>query len=60
VDDVPMSDWSSADEAFLTGTARVVKQIRCVNGRKLAAVPGPITRKAAEIFAMRSAESPDP
>jgi branched-chain amino acid aminotransferase len=59
-DDLPMTDLSNADEAFLTGTTRDVQPIRCVNGRKLAAVPGPITRKAAEVFAMRSAESPDP
>jgi branched-chain amino acid aminotransferase len=59
-DDLPMTDLSNVDEAFLTGTTRDVQPIRCVNGRKLAAVPGPITRKAAEVFAMRSAESPDP
>jgi branched-chain amino acid aminotransferase len=59
-DDLPMTDLSNADEAFLTGTTRDVQPIRCINGRKLAAVPGPITRKAAEVFAMRSAESPDP
>lgn len=59
-DDVPMDDLSNADEAFLTGTTRDVQPIRHVNGRKLAAVPGPITRKAAEVFAMRAAESPDP
>jgi len=59
-DDVPLDDLSNADEAFLTGTTRDVQPIRHVNGRKLAAVPGPITRKAAEVFAMRAAESPDP
>jgi hypothetical protein len=26
----------------------------------LADAPGPVTRKAAEVFAMRAAESPDP
>jgi branched-chain amino acid aminotransferase len=59
-DDVPLDDLSNADEAFLTGTTRDVQPIRHVNGRKLTAVPGPITRKAAEVFAMRAAESPDP
>jgi branched-chain amino acid aminotransferase len=59
-DDLTLDDLSNADEAFLTGTTRDVQPIRHVNGRKLAAVPGPITRKAAEVFAMRSAESPDP
>jgi branched-chain amino acid aminotransferase len=59
-DDLPLDDLSNAEEAFLTGTTRDVQPIRHVNGRKLAAVPGPITRKAAEVFAMRAAESPDP
>ena len=59
-DDVRLSDLSNADEAFLTGTTRDVQSIRNVNGSKLPAVPGPITRKAAEVFAMRAAESPDP
>ena len=59
-DDLPLDDLSNVDEAFLTGTTRDVQPIGHVNGRKLAAVPGPITRKAAEVFAMRSAESPDP
>ena len=59
-DDLPLDELSNADEAFLTGTTRDVQPIAHVNGRKLAAVPGPITRKAAEVFAMRSAESPDP
>ena len=51
---------AEADEAFLTGTTRDVQPIRCVDGMPLAAAPGPVTRKAAEVFAMRSAESPDP
>jgi branched-chain amino acid aminotransferase len=59
-DDLSLDDLSNADEAFLTGTTRDVQPIAHVNGRKLAAVPGPITRKAAEVFAMRAAESPDP
>lgn len=59
-DDLSPDALSNADEAFLTGTTRDVQPIRLVNGRKLAAVPGPITRKAAEVFAMRAAESPDP
>lgn len=58
--DLPVSALADADEAFLTGTTRDVQPIRLVNGSKLAAVPGPVTRKAAEVFAMRAAESPDP
>jgi branched-chain amino acid aminotransferase len=59
-EDVPLSALADADEAFLTGTTRDVQPIRSVDGRALAAAPGPVTRKAAEVFAMRSAESPDP
>jgi branched-chain amino acid aminotransferase len=59
-EDLPVGALTNADEAFLTGTTRDVQPIRNVNGSKLAAVPGPITRKAAEVFAMRAAEVPDP
>jgi branched-chain amino acid aminotransferase len=58
--DVPATALGAAEEAFLTGTSRDVQPIRAVNGSVLAAVPGPVSRKAAEVFAMRSAESPDP
>jgi len=59
-EDLSVDALSHADEAFLTGTTRDVQPIRQVNGVKLAAVPGPVTRKAAEVFAMRAGESPDP
>jgi branched-chain amino acid aminotransferase len=59
-EEVPLTALAEAEEAFLTGTTRDVQPIRRVNGSVLAAVPGPVTRKAAEVFAMRSAESPDP
>jgi branched-chain amino acid aminotransferase len=58
--DLPMSALAEADEAFLTGTTRDVQPIRWVDGRALAAAPGPVTKKAAEVFAMRAAESSDP
>ncbi len=59
-EDVPVEALEEAEEAFLTGTTRDVQPIRRVNGSELAAVPGPVSKKAAEVFAMRSAESPDP
>jgi branched-chain amino acid aminotransferase len=59
-EDLPVSNLADVDEAFLTGTTRDVQPIRKVNGSKLAAVAGPVTRKAAEVFATRAAESPDP
>ena len=58
--DVPLSALAGADEAFLSGTTRDVQPIRCVDGQALSAVPGPVTRKAAEVFAMRAAETLDP
>jgi branched-chain amino acid aminotransferase len=58
--DVPLSALAGADEAFLTGTTRDVQPIRCVDGQALSAVPGSVTRKAMEVFAMRAAETPDP
>jgi branched-chain amino acid aminotransferase len=59
-EDVPLEALATAEEAFLTGTTRDVQPIRRVNGSLLAAAPGPVTKKAAEVFAMRAAESPDP
>ncbi len=59
-EDLPLGALASAEEAFLSGTTRDVQPIRSVDGTALPAAPGPVTRKAAEIFAMRSAESPDP
>jgi branched-chain amino acid aminotransferase len=58
--DLPLSALGGADEAFLTGTTRDVQAIRSVDGQVLPAAPGPVTKKAAEVFAMRAAESPDP
>jgi branched-chain amino acid aminotransferase len=59
-EELPAGALATAEEAFLTGTTRDVQPIRSVSGTVLPAAPGPITRKAAEVFAMRSAESPDP
>jgi branched-chain amino acid aminotransferase len=58
--DLPFDALAEADEAFLSGTTRDVQPIRNVNGNPLPAAPGPVTKKAAEIFALRAAESLDP
>lgn len=58
--DLPLDALARADEAFLSGTTRDVQPIRRVDGVELPSAPGPVTRKAAEIFTLRSAESPDP
>ncbi len=59
-EDLALAALGAADEAFLTSTTRDLQPIRAVNGRPLAAAPGPVTRRAAEIFAARSAAQPDP
>jgi branched-chain amino acid aminotransferase len=59
-EDLPLSALADADEAFLTGTTRDVQPIQSVNGFALPMAPGPVTRKAADIFAMQAAESSDP
>jgi branched-chain amino acid aminotransferase len=59
-EDVPLGALAAAEEAFLTGTTRDVQPIRCVDGMTLPGVPGPVTRKAADVFAARSAEVVDP
>lgn len=57
-EDLPAGALADADEAFLTGTTRDVQPIGRVNGSPL--VPGPLTRKAAETFTARAAETADP
>ncbi|HEY8482467.1 MAG TPA: aminodeoxychorismate lyase [Spirillospora sp.] len=59
-EDVPLDDLYRADEAFLTSTTRDVQPIRAVDGTVLPAAPGPVTAKAMEAFAARSAELMDP
>jgi branched-chain amino acid aminotransferase len=59
-EDVPLSALADAEEAFLSGTTRDVQPIRSVDAVALPAAPGPVTKKAGEVFAMRAAESPDP
>lgn len=58
--DVPLADFAAADEAFLTSTTRDVQPIRAVDGTVVAAAPGPVTRKAVEVFAERGAADLDP
>ena len=58
--DLPFDALAEADEAFLSGTTRDVQPIRNVNGNPLPATPGPVTKKAAEIFNLRAAEHIDP
>jgi branched-chain amino acid aminotransferase len=59
-EDVPLEEFHRAEEAFLTSTTRDVQPIRAVDGTVLPEAPGPITAKAMEAFAARSAELMDP
>lgn len=58
--DVPIGALAAADEAFLTSTTRDVQPVKAVDGMQLAGAPGPVTRKAAQVFASRAALTPDP
>lgn len=58
--DVPAETLAAASEAFLASTTRDVQPIRSVDGRVLPDAPGPVTGKAAQVFATRAAQSPDP
>lgn len=46
-----LADVWTADEAFMTGTGAEVVAIRSVDGRPFPAAPGPLTRRAQELFA---------
>lgn len=48
--DVPIAALADASEAFLTSSTREVQPIDGVDGRALAAAPGPLTAAAAEAF----------
>jgi branched-chain amino acid aminotransferase len=57
--DVPMSVLPDADEIFITSATRDVQPVHALDGRSLPA-PGPITRRAMEVYAERSAAHSDP
>lgn len=58
--DIPIDEFAACDEAFLTSTTRDVQPIRAVDGAAFPEAPGPTTQKVMEIFAQRSAATPDP
>jgi len=59
VRDVPIGVLATAEEAFLTSTSRDVHPIATVDGQKLAAAPGPLTRRAMEVWAKNFASEID-
>ena len=58
--DVPLGALAEADDAFLTSSTREIQPIRAVDGRPLAAAPGPLTEQAREAFHQLLARSLDP
>jgi branched-subunit amino acid aminotransferase/4-amino-4-deoxychorismate lyase len=58
--DVTMSDFLAADEAFLTSSTRDVHPIASIDGQPLPACPGPLTTAAASAFRELEARTLDP
>lgn len=56
---LPVSVLQEADEVFLTSSTKDVMPVDAVDDRTFEA-PGPVTRRAAEIFRRLSAERPNP
>lgn len=59
-EDIPIEALAQVDEAFLTSSTREVQPIRAIDGRVLAAAPGPLTLDAATVFAELVARDLDP
>ncbi|ONK15686.1 aminodeoxychorismate lyase [Streptomyces sp. MP131-18] len=58
--ELPMDALRTADEVFLTSSARDVQAVRRVDGRELPGAPGPVTAKAMRVFRERAAADIDP
>ncbi|KOU54454.1 MULTISPECIES: aminotransferase class IV [unclassified Streptomyces] len=58
--ELPLDVLESAEEIFLTSTLRDVQAVHRVDGRQLAAAPGPVTTKAMRIFDERAGSDLDP
>lgn len=51
-----LGDLRSADEAFTTNTTKGLVPIRTIDGARLAASPGPLTRRLGELYAQEIQE----
>ncbi|MDQ1688523.1 MAG: branched-chain amino acid aminotransferase [Frankiaceae bacterium] len=58
--DLPAHALRGTSEAFLASSTRDVQPIASVDGEPLPLAPGPLTARAAEVFAERSAAEVDP
>jgi len=57
--DLPLAVLADADEVFLTSSLRDIQGVHRVDDRALTG-PGPVTRKAIEVFTARAAADIDP
>ena len=55
---LPLDVLRTADEVFITSSTRDVFPVHAVDDREMA--PGPVTARAAKVFAARAAENEDP
>ena len=58
--DLPFEALEQAQEVFLTSSLRDVQAVLRIDGRELAAAPGPVTTEAMRTFAARAADDLDP
>jgi branched-chain amino acid aminotransferase len=58
--DLPLGVLAEAEEIFLTSSLRDVQPVRRVDAREMSGAPGPVTAKAMQIFAERSAADMNP
>ena len=58
--DVPIDEFASSDEAFLSSTTREVQPIAHVDGTKLSHVGGPVSERLAAAFRDLVARDLDP
>lgn len=58
--DAPIEVLAEAEEVVLVGTTRDIQAISHVDGRPVAAAPGPITQRAQAIWAREVARTSDP
>ena len=55
---LPLDVLETAEEVFITSSTRDVFAVHAVDDRELA--PGPVTSRAAKVFAARASEDLDP
>jgi branched-chain amino acid aminotransferase len=58
--DVTMTAFADVDEAFLTSSTRDVQPIGTIDGRSVAACPGPLTIEARDVFLALQSQNVDP